>query len=91
MAGQYAAKAGRLVERYSGRVQPAFARGIRSAFSAGEWAFAVAELASALVLDAIAVASDDKALFQELLRSVELSPDTPADIADRLRVGSPAA
>lgn len=85
---RYADKAEGLVERYAGRVRPSFAHGIRSAFGAGEWSLAVAELASALVVDKITVAPDDKALFQELLQKIQLSPDTPPDIADQLPVDS---
>lgn len=86
MAGQYELTTRSLIERYSGRIRPEFARGVRSAFSAGEWGLAAAELTSALVLDEIAVSNEDKSLFQELLAKIELSPDTPADIADQLRV-----
>jgi len=88
MAVQYFEKANVLVERYAGQIRPAFAGGIRSAFTAGEWFFAVEELASALVVDGVAVSADDKELFRELLgKKIELSPDTPGDIADQLRVG----
>lgn len=89
MAGQYASKVEGLVERYCGRIQPDYARGIRTAFSAGEWGLAAVELAGALILAGIVVAPDDKVLLQELLRKIELSPDTPEDIADQLRVDEP--
>lgn len=86
MAGQFASKVEGLVDRYCGKIQPTYAQGIRSAFSVGEWGLAAAELASALVSEGVAVTADDKVLFQELLGKIELSPDTPADIADQLRV-----
>ncbi|MFC3491254.1 hypothetical protein [Glycomyces rhizosphaerae] len=50
---------------------------------------AVAELAGALVLEGIVVAPEDTVLFQELLGKIELSPDTPEDIADPLRGDEP--
>ena len=52
---------------------------------------AAAELAAALVAESIAVTADDKVIFQELLDKIELSPDTPVDIADRLVVKSSSA
>ncbi|GAA2269233.1 hypothetical protein GCM10009853_023420 [Glycomyces scopariae] len=89
MAGQYAAKVEGLVERYGDRVRPPYAQGVRSAFTVGEWGLAAAELASALLADGIPVAADDKALFRELLGKIELSPDTPKDLAEQLRVEEP--
>ncbi len=89
MAGQYATKVEGLIERYSDQVLPAYAQGVRSAFSVGEWGLAAAELASALVAAAVPVAAEDKAVFQELLGKIELSPDTPKDIADQLRIEEP--
>lgn len=86
MEGQYASKVEGLIERYCGRIQPGFARGIHSVFSAGEWGLAAAELAGALIYDGIAVVPDDKAFLLELLRKIELPPDTPEDIADQLPV-----
>jgi hypothetical protein len=86
VTGQYATKVNGLVDRYAGEVQASYAAGVHSAYSVGEWGLAAAELASALVAEGVAVAPEDKVLFQELLGKIELSPDTPADIADQLIV-----
>jgi hypothetical protein len=73
----YEHKVADLVNRYCGRIPPAYEAGVRSAFSVGEWGLAAAELASALVTEGVAVAPDDKILFRALLAKIEHSPDAP--------------
>lgn len=73
MTGLYATKTRGLVERYIEQIRPEYAVGVRSAFSAGEWGLAAAELASALVAENIAVDAGDRELFQELLGGIDLS------------------
>ena len=86
MTGQYGSTTRTLVARYADLVRPEFSRGVGSACTAGAWGLAVSELASALALDGIAVTGEDQTRFRELPGRIELSPDTPADLADRLRV-----
>jgi len=71
-------------ERYAGRIKPAAGRSINNAVRAGEWAFAVSELTSALVAEGVPVKREDADMLRRLLSGVPLPPDTPSDIAERL-------
>ena len=74
------------LDNYADAINPTHAASIRRHFEYGELVLAANDLVSALAAERTPVSAHDAAVLRQLLEGVNLPPDTPADIADRLVV-----
>jgi hypothetical protein len=72
------------VDKYGGDIRAERVESVRRFMRFGEHSLAANDFVMALVDERVAIAQEDAAVLRTLLEEVQLPPDTPHDIADRL-------